>query len=226
MRRTMAKASFHTAANLLFFTLIGTVMLAITFELTRDTIKESEEKEKMKLIAQIVPEAAFDNDILKDIGRVAADEMLGSDEETIVHRGRLNDEPTIAVLEAIAPDGYGGKIKLIIAIHKDGKIGGVRVITHNETPGLGDYIDIAKDKWITVFKGTSLEKSRNRDWKVRKDGGTFDYMAGATITPRAIIKAVHKAAQYFALHKDELFKFVALDLPAENNKASVKEKTK
>ena len=226
MRRTMAKASFHTAANLLFFTLIGTVMLAITFELTRDTIKESEEKEKMRLIAQIVPEIAFDNDILKDIGRVEANEMLGSDEETIVYRGRLNDEPAIAVLEAIAPDGYGGKIKLIIAIDNDGKISGVRVITHNETPGLGDYIDIAKDKWITVFKGTSLEKSSNRDWKVRKDGGTFDYMAGATITPRAIIKAVHKAAQYFALHRDELFKSVAQDLTVENNKASVKEKTK
>ena len=231
MSRTMAKASLHTAANLLFFTLIGTAMLAVTFELTRETIKESEEKEKMKLIAQIVPPTAYDNDIMNDLGQVAANEMLGSDEETIVHRGRLNGEPAIAVLEAIAPDGYGGKIKLIVAIHKDGKIGGVRVVTHNETPGLGDYIDIAKDRWITVFKGTSLEKSRDRDWKVRKDGGTFDYMAGATITPRAIIKAVHKAAQYFALHRDELFKPVAQDLPvqdttAENNKAFGKEKTK
>ncbi len=244
MRRTMAKASLHTAANLLFFTLIGTAMLAVTFELTRETIKESEEKEKMKLIAQIVPEADYDNDILKDIKPVAADEMLGSDEETIVYRGRLNDEPTVAVLEAIAPDGYGGKVKLIVAFHQDGKIGGVRVITHNETPGLGDYIDIAKDGWITVFKDKSLETSRNRDWKVRKDGGTFDYMAGATISPRAIIKAVHKAAQYFALHKNELFEPVVLaphdaqrptvvqdapvaqDKPAENNKASGKEKTK
>jgi len=232
MSRTMAKASLHTAANLLFFTLIGTALLAVTFELTRDTIAESEEKEKMKLIGQIVPETAYDNDIMKDVGQVAADEMLGSDEATIVHRGRLNDESTIAVLEAIAPDGYGGKIKLIVAFHKDGKIGGVRVVTHNETPGLGDYIDIAKNQWITVFKGTSLENSRDRDWKVRKDGGTFDYMAGATITPRAIIKAVHKAAQYFALHRGELFKpvaqdpNVAQDTPAENKKASGKEKTK
>ncbi len=226
MSRSMAKASLHTAVNLLFFTLIGTAMLAVTFELTRDTIKESEEKEKMKLIAQIVPPTVYDNDIMNDIGHIAADAMLGSEEETIVHRGRLKGEPAIAVLEAIAPDGYGGKIKLIVAIHKDGKIGGVRVVTHNETPGLGDYIDIAKDKWITVFKGASLEKSRDRDWKVRKDGGTFDFMAGATITPRAVIKAVHKAAQYFALHQGELFKTVVQDKPVENKKASGKEKTK
>ncbi len=215
----MAKASLHTAANLLFFTLIGTAMLAITFELTRDTIRQSEENERKKLVVQIAPAASYDNDIMKDTGQVASDELLGSDEETMVYRGRLKNEPSIAVLQAIAPDGYGGRINLIVAIHKDGRIGGVRVVSHNETPGLGDYIDIAKNKWITVFDAATLESHKERDWKVKKDGGTFDYMAGATITPRAVIKAVHKAMQYFALHKEEIFEPV-------QDETSGKEKTK
>jgi electron transport complex protein RnfG len=81
----------------------------------------------------------------------------------------------------------------------------VRVVSDKETPGLGDYIEIAKNKWITLFNGASLENHKDSDWQVKKDGGTFDYMAGATITPRAVIKAVHKALQYFAQHREVLF---------------------
>ena len=205
MRRTIAKASLHTAANLLFFTLIGTSLLAITYQLTHDTIARSEENEKLKLIAQIVPTAAFDNDIVKDTAQVAADELLGNKETTVAYLGRLKTRPSIGVLQVIAPDGYSGKINLIIAIHSDGRIGGVRVVSHKETPGLGDYIEIAKNSWITGFNDTSLDTHKDGDWKVKKDGGKFDYMAGATITPRAIVKAVHKALQYHAQHRDEMF---------------------
>jgi len=205
MRRTLAKASFHTALNLLFFALIGTALLALTYELTRDTIARSEEKEKLKLVVQIAPATAYDNDIMKDTALLAPDELLGNDDTTVVYRGRLKNLPSIAVMQATAPDGYGGRINLIIAIFRDGRIGGVRVISHNETPGLGDYIDIAKNEWIKVFDGISLDNRKVSDWKVKKDGGTFDYMAGATVTPRAMVKAVHRALQYYALHRDELF---------------------
>jgi len=205
MRRTLAKASFHTALNLLFFALIGTALLALTYQLTRDTIARSVEREKLKLVVQIAPATAYDNDIMKDTALLAPDELLGNDDTTVAYRGRLNNKPSIAVLEATAPDGYGGRINLIIAIFRDGRIGGVRVISHNETPGLGDYIEIAKNKWVSVFNDTSLDNRRDSDWKVKKDGGLFDYMAGATVTPRAMVKAVHKALQYYALHRDELF---------------------
>lgn len=220
MRRTMAKASFHTALNLLFFALIGTALLALTYNLTHDTIAQSEENEKLKLIKQIVPATAYDNDIIKDTAQLPADTLLGNDNETVVYRGRLKDRPSIAVIQAIAPDGYSGRINLLISIRHDGRIGGVRVISHKETPGLGDYIEIAKNNWITGFNDTSLESRKDSDWKVKKDGGTFDYMAGATVTPRAMVKAVHKALQYYALHRDELF---AQALP---KKSSGKEKKK
>jgi Na+-translocating ferredoxin:NAD+ oxidoreductase subunit G len=209
MRRTMAKASVYTALNLLFFALIGTALLAITYQLTHEPIARSEEKEKLKLVTQIAPAETYNNDIIKDTAELAADKLLGNDDTTVAYLGRLKGQPSIAVLQVIAPDGYSGKISLIISIRSDGqgngKIGGVRVISHKETPGLGDYIEIARSKWITGFDGTSLDNPRDSDWKVKKDGGQFDYMAGATITPRAVVKAVHKALQYFAQHREELF---------------------
>ena len=205
MRRTMAKASLHTAANLLFFALIGTALLALTYDLTHETIAKSVENEKLKLVSQIAPASAYDNDIMKDSAELAADELLGTKTPTTIYRGRLNGEPSIAVLQAIAPDGYSGRIDLIVSIHRDGRLGGVRVIAHKETPGLGDYIEIAKSNWITGFDSQSLAGRQDADWKVKKDGGAFDYVAGATITPRAIVKAVHKTLRYAEQHHDELF---------------------
>ena len=210
MRRSTAKASVYTAMNLLFFAVVGTILLATTFGLTREQIARSEEEEKLKLITQIAPASTYDNDIMKDTIQLAADDLLGNDDATIAYRGRLKGAPSIAILEATAPDGYSGKIHLIVAVRSDGpndgKIAGVRVISNKETPGLGDYIEIAKSKWIAVFDGTSLQGSTDSDWQVKKDGGSFDYMAGATITPRAVIKAVHKVLLYYAGHRDDLFR--------------------
>ena len=109
------------------------------------------------------------------------------------------------MLEAIAPDGYSGKIDLLIAIQTNGELAGVRVVAHNETPGLGDYIDIAKSDWIKQFDHASLAKYDAQAWQVKKDGGRFDYMSGATITPRAVVKAVHKALRYYEQHGSEIF---------------------
>jgi len=204
MSRATAKATFYTALNLLFFALVGTALLALTYDLTHDIIARSIEKEKLKLIRQIVPPTAYDNDIIKDTALLPADKLLGSDEPAMIYRGRLNNRPSIAVIQAAAL-GYSGKTQLIIAIHSDGRISGVRVVSHKETPGLGDYIEIAKSNWITGFNSTSLEDPSESEWKVKKNGGKFDYMAGATITARSVVKAVHKALQYYALHRDEMF---------------------
>lgn len=205
MRRTLAKASFHTAINLLFFAVAGTAMLAMTYNLTHETIARSEEQEKLKLVSQIAPGSAYDNDIMKDSIELPGDELLGNKSSSLVYRGRLKGAPSIAVLQVIAPDGYSGKINLIVAVYHDGRIGGVRVVSHKETPGLGDYIEIGRSKWITGFDGQSLASRKDADWKVKKDGGAFDYVAGATITPRAVVKAVHKALRYVEQHRDEIF---------------------
>ncbi len=205
MRRTMAKASFLTAMNLLFFTLIGTAILAVTYNQTSERIAQSVLAEKLKLISQLVPQNTFDNDIVRDTLDIAPNPLLGTESPTFAYRARHKGQPVAVVLESVAPDGYSGKINLIIAIQPDGTVGGVRVVAHKETPGLGDYIDIAHGNWIKGFDGKTLVAGKDGDWKVKKDGGQFDYMAGATITPRAVVKAVHKTLQYYQKHQTELF---------------------
>lgn len=205
MSRSLTRASFHTALNLTVFALIGTAMLAFTYNLTLERISKSIEAEKLKLISQIVPPTQYDNDIIKDTLDIAPDELLGTEGITTAYRARLHGEPSALVLEAVAPDGYSGKIAMLVAIRNNGELAGVRVVTDKETPGLGDYIEIAKSDWIKIFDGASQAQYNDRDWQVKKDGGKFDYMAGATISPRAVVKAVHKTLQYFALHHDALF---------------------
>ena len=203
--KRLGKATLRTALNLLFFTVLGTAILAFTYNLTHELIAQSEETAKLKLINQIAPQVLYDNDLIKDTVNLPANAQLGTENDTIAYRGRLQGQPSIIVLEAIAPDGYSGKIAMIVAITNAGAISGVRVVTHKETPGLGDYIDIAKNSWIRLFAGASHQRYPEENWKVKKDGGQFDYMTGATISPRAMIKAVHKASQYYAQHRDELF---------------------
>ena len=203
--KRLGKATIRTAINMLFFALIGTAILAATYELTHTLIAQSEEKEKLNSISQVVPVSLYDNELIKDTLVIPANAQLGTEQDTVAYRGHLQGRPSVVVLESIAPDGYSGKISMIVAINYAGGITGVRVISHKETPGLGDYIDIAKNKWINLFTGTSHERYKEDDWKVKKDGGQFDYMAGATITPRAVIKAVHKTLHYFENNRDKLF---------------------
>lgn len=203
--KRLTKATLRTALNLLFFTLIGTAILAFTFNVTHELIEQSENADKLKRITQVAPNSLYDNDLIGDKIILPASAQLGTEQDTIAYRGRLNGQPSVVVLEAIAPDGYSGKIGLIVAINYTGVISGVRVVTHKETPGLGDYIDIAKNPWINLFGGTSHRRYQEGDWQVKKDGGQFDYMAGATITPRAVVKAVHKALHYFEDNREKLF---------------------
>lgn len=203
--KRIARSTLQTAVNLVFFAVIGTAILASVFYLTRDAIIRSEERAKLKLITQIVPAELFDNDIMQDTFRIPASELLGTDGPTIAYRARLKSKASAVVLESIAPDGYGGKIKLILAVRTNGTLAGVRVVSHQETPGLGDYIELPRSPWIKVFDGKSREVYKDADWKVKKDGGQFDYMAGATITPRAVIKAVNKALIYFDDNRSQLF---------------------
>ncbi|MBX9675831.1 MAG: electron transport complex subunit RsxG [Methylotenera sp.] len=205
MSETILKHASKTAITLIAFAVVFTALLAFVFQATKLPIEKSEAAARLSLFRQIVPHTMHDNDLLKDTVTIAPSDLLGNKQSSIANRARINNQPAAVILEAIAHDGYSGDIKLLIAIKADGSLAGVRVLAHKETPGLGDYIDIAKDKWIKLFDDESLLKTPDNQWKVKKDGGAFDYMAGATITPRAIVKAVHKALQYFEANKQALF---------------------
>ena len=207
------KMAVRTAIILLVFVVIFTGLLAAAYLGTRPAIEAAAAQEKMKLIDEILPRSQYDNALLKDTLMLGAVPAFGLDGETTIYRARKNGRPVALVHEAIAPDGYAGKIRLLIAIaaeDSNNSILGVRVVAHKETPGLGDYIEIKKDKnkerpWITQFNGTQPAAMDERAWKVKKDGGQFDSVAGATITPRAVLKAVRKAAQYVAENREKLF---------------------
>ncbi|MBS1227392.1 MAG: electron transport complex, RnfABCDGE type, subunit [Proteobacteria bacterium] len=204
------KMAVRTAVILFLFVVAFTGLLSAAYLWTLPTIEAAAAGEKMKLIDEVLPRVGYDNDLLKDTVQLQPAAALGQNETSIAYRARKNGEPAALVLEAVAPDGYAGKIRLLIAFAADGAVLGVRVTQHKETPGLGDYVEPQKDKnkehpWITQFDGLNPGRIDAREWKVKKDGGRFDSVAGATVTPRAVIKAVRKAALYVEENRQQLF---------------------
>ncbi len=193
------------ALALALFAISGTAVVALTFLLTKDQIAENERQAIMRNLNALVPATQHDNDMFNDTIKLTDPELLGSKRPITVYRARKAGMPVAAVFEAIAPDGYNGRIKLLIAIHEDGTIAGVRVVSHKETPGLGDGIEHTKSNWILFFDGHSLFNPTRPGWRVKKDGGIFDQFTGATITPRAIVKAVYNALRYFSQNKERVF---------------------
>ncbi len=207
---TASGMAVRTAVILLIFVVAFTSLLAATYFWTQPAIEAAAAAEKMKLVSEVLPRELYDNDPLRDAVRLAPSAALGLDEASSAYRARRAGKVSALILEAVAPDGYSGKIRLLLAVGADGTLLGVRVTQHKETPGLGDYIEPRKDKnrerpWIRQFDGLSLATVSDREWRVKKDNGRFDSVAGATITPRAVIKAVHKALQYVADHREQLF---------------------
>jgi electron transport complex protein RnfG len=194
-----------TTVILLLFTLIGTGMVAYVYDNTRDRIAANERATLLRKLNQLVPAASYDNALLDDRISVIHTATLGTSEPVTVYRARKAGEPVAVVITPVAPDGYSGRIKLLVGIQADGRLGGVRVVAHRETPGLGDAIDEQRSDWIYGFDGKSLDAPPLAKWAVRKDGGEFDQLTGATITPRAIVKAVRQTLLYYRENRDLLF---------------------
>lgn len=180
------------------FALLASGALAWASSATGDAIAAAEAKDLRDSLAEVLPQGMADNDFLKD----TVDLQKG--EKTItIYRAR-KDGVVKAALFKVAERGYSGDIQVLMAVDSDGKTLGVRVLKHAETPGLGDKIEVKKDKWIRGFDGKSLGDPSPEKWGVKKDSGVFDQFAGATITPRAVVKAVKGGLEFFAAHKTEI----------------------
>jgi electron transport complex protein RnfG len=132
-------------------------------------------------------------------------ELLGSDTPIDVFVPVDGSTPLAAIFASVAPDGYNAPIHLLIGISVDsGQVTGVRAVEHRETPGLGDLIDIGKSSWILQFNGRSTSNPEVTGWAVSKDEGEFDSITGATVTPRAVVRAVHDTLRYFEAHREDL----------------------
>ena len=187
------------------FSVVGAGLVAVTYTSTKDIIAAAQQAALEASLNQLVPADRYDNRVVEDVIKVVAPEWLGTDQPVTVYRARKNGQPVALFATPYAPDGYSGPIQLLIGVYADGTLAGVRVLAHKETPGLGDGIDEKRSPWILAFTGKSLENPPLERWKVKKDGGAFDQFTGATITPRAIVKATRTFLEYVKTHREALF---------------------
>jgi len=197
--------AWRSAAALGLVALIGTALLAGVNRLTQDRIAEQERRAVLEQLEQLIPAERYDNVFHDDLIFLSGDKSFSDGQDITVYRARRQGQAVAAVFRMTAPDGYNGAIRLMVGINADGSLAGVRVTSHKETPGLGDALETAKSDWILGFTGRSLTDPEPQNWAVKRDGGVFDQFSGATITPRAVVKAVRMALEYFAENRDMLF---------------------
>lgn len=187
------------------FSVVGTTLVSYTQQETRQRIADNEKKVLLRNLYALLPAEKLDNDIAQDSLEITPSPLLGTQTNSLAYRARLSGQPVAVIFNAIAPDGYNGNIHLLIGVYENGTLAGVRVVKHAETPGLGDAIDIRKSDWVLGFDGKSLADPVPEQWKVKRDGGVFDQITGATITPRAIVKAVKNTLEYYQLNREALY---------------------
>ncbi len=187
------------------FALLGTAVLSATQWHSAPYIEANQRQFLLDSLSVVIPPGSFDNDLIGDSVELADPPLLGIDGPTPVYRARLGDTVSAVAFRVVAPDGYSGDIELLMGVRADGQISGVRVISHHETPGLGDAIEVRRSAWIKTFTGRSIGDPGDAGWRVKRDGGQFDQFTGATITPRAVVKAIRKGLTFVARHRDVLF---------------------
>ena len=199
----MLNAIRKNGVILAVFACASTGVVALTHYLTEDKIQRQEQQQLLSVLNQVIPHQLHDNDLYQACTLVS-DPALGTQTAMPVYMASLNGQPSDLAIEAIAPDGYNGAIKIIVGIKQDGTISGTRILSHQETPGLGDKIDLRITDWILGFSGKSVSQDNLADWNVRKDGGQFDQFTGATITPRAVVKAVKNTALFVNANREQI----------------------
>ncbi|MBT1445950.1 electron transport complex subunit RsxG [Shewanella sp. JM162201] len=188
------------------FALACTAAVALVNDATKDRIAEQQRLELSRILHQIVPDDIHDNDLSASCILVTEPDALGSIDPMPVYLGTKGGKPVALAIETIAPDGYNGNIRLIVGVDTKGEVLGIRTLSHQETPGLGDKIELRKDDWVLGFNGKRFEASNPAPWRVKKDGGEFDQFTGATITPRAYLNAISRTLTLVEKQKADWFK--------------------
>jgi len=204
MAKALTIAMSKNAQLLALFAVACTAIVGIVHLLTKDQIAFQQQQKLLRNLNSIIADSSYNNVIYQDC-LILPNEALATTMPQKVYRARINGTPVSAAITTIAPDGYNGNIELLVAINIDGTVSGVRTLKHQETPGLGDKIELRKSSWIQSFTGKKLANENDSRWQVKKDGGMFDQFTGATITPRAVVKAVRNTVNYFNSHQNELF---------------------
>jgi len=197
--------ALRAAAVLAAATVVAVALVSLVHDRAQPSIEASRRARQLAELTAVLGDVAYDNDPLADTVMLHDPELLGSEQPLTAHRVRRAGTTVALLLNVVAPDGYSGPIRLLVAVDAAGRVLGVRVLEHRETPGLGDAIESRRSDWLRGFDGRSLADPRPDRWEVRRDGGDFDQFTGATVTPRAVVRAVRKALVHVERHHDELF---------------------
>ena len=187
-----------------FFGVSGALLVSTTELQTREIIAYNARMSLLNQLHELVPESEVDNDFVDHPLKLDAPDSFG-ESDTLAYIGVRQGKLAAIVFDTIIPNGYAGPIQMLVAVDSKGTLMGVRVVSHNETPGLGDKIELKRSDWVLSFNGKSLTYPNESQWKVQKDGGVFDQFTGATITPRTIVNKVRKVLLFVEREQQLLF---------------------
>jgi electron transport complex protein RnfG len=207
---TLTQSIRRTAIGLAIFACFTAGLISVTHYFTEDTILANQRAYEARQLLSLLPNG-YATEILLNSARTL--DQIGATDlallqvagEELYYRA-INDQGQVdaILLPVVAPEGYSEAIRLIVGISPGGAIIGARVTRHRETPGLGDQVELQKSNWILQFNGRSLANPLPAAWQVKKDGGQFDQLTGATITPRAIVNAMRQTLEFYAQNKTRL----------------------
>ena len=204
-KASLLAAMNRNALTLATFAFVSVGLIAITHHLTKNKIAKEIELSLLKQLAIVAEPTSYNNDVYKDCLMVTDINQPEATTGQKVYRLRQNNSNVGLMITATAPNGYSGRIDFALAVSANGSILDVNVLKHQETPGLGDKIERNKSDWIKQFNNLPKGQFTNVDWQVKKDGGKFDALTGATVTPRAIVSAVKRSYDFVLKNQLELF---------------------
>lgn len=196
---------FRAAGLLFLVAATAGALLTLVNHATHERIVANELTFLLNQLHTVLIGVRYDNHIAADVIELPRSQWPESSGSAAVFRARQNGQPVAVVMTPTAPDGYNGTIKLLVGIEFNGTLTGVRILAHRETPGLGDAIEVSRSDWIRQFRGRSLLDSSSTQWNIKRDGGNFDQLTGATVTTRAVVRAVYKCLQFYGDNRDTLY---------------------
>jgi electron transport complex protein RnfG len=201
----MSSGVIKSGVTLAAMAAICTLLVAATFQMTAERIEANEQAWLERSLEPALSGVFFEGSVTESKLEIPPPHDLPGNDTAIIYRVFAEDAPVAALFSVTALDGYAGPIRILVGVGIDGMVTGVRIVEHRETPGLGDRIDQSRSDWVYQFDSRSLADPVEARWLLAVDGGEFDQLTGASVTPRAVIKAIRDTLLFFDANRDEIF---------------------
>ena len=200
-----AQSVIRSGTTLALIAAICTALVAATYELTTERIAANEKAWLEESLQPALAGVIYDTEVSESRLVISSPHELPGSDEALIYRVYFDEQPVAALFAVTARNGFSGPIRILLGVDFDGVVTGLRILQHRETPGLGDKIVSARSDWVYQFDGRSIGDPDVSGWAIRGDGGEFDQLTGASITPRAVVKAMRDTLIYYEAHRDEIF---------------------